>query len=190
MSNVALFGQMASGKSAIASALVDSGYIQLAFAQPLKNIAELAYGKIDKSGDYAVTTLDGDVEIISGREVLQRVGQSIKSHDRDFWLRCFFNTAKNYLDTPLVVDDGRFEFERDYLRRRGWVVVGIKTPDEVRRERYRTVYGRYPREVELNHESEVELPLIIQSADIILDGTEDPYHNMGIIKDYVSKNTP
>ena len=185
MRNVALFGQMASGKSSIAAALVDAGYIQLAFAQPLKNIAELAYGKIDKSGTYFVTTLDGEMEEISGREVLQRVGQSIKSHDRDFWLRCFFNQARNYLDTPLVVDDGRFEFERNALRSQGWTIVGIDTPERVRRERYLTVYGRYPTETELSHQSEIELPDIIRNADVILDGEDDPYMNIRTIQRYI-----
>ena len=182
--NIALFGQMASGKSSIAAALVDSGYVQLAFAQPLKNISELAYGKIDKSGEYEVTGLDGSVSLISGREVLQRVGQSIKGHDRDFWLRCFFNSSKNYLDTPLVVDDGRFTFERDALTREGWVIVGIDTPERVRRERYLTVYGRYPTQVELRHQSEIELPEIISNADVIVDGTEDPYENVRFILKY------
>lgn len=176
--NIALFGNMAAGKSAIASSLVDSGHIQLAFAGPLKAMAELAYGKIDKSGRYTVTNLDGIDTTISGREILQRVGQSIKSHDRDFWLRCFFRSAKNYLDTPLVVDDGRFIFERDSLALRGWLIVGIDTPARVRRERYRTIYGRYPTEVELNHQSERELPEIVRNADIIVGGEDDPYMNV------------
>lgn len=178
MRNIALFGQMASGKSAIASALVDAGYVQLAFAQPLKNISELAYGKVDKSGEYEVTSLEGVVHIVSGREVLQRVGQSIKSHDRDFWLRCFFRAATHYLDTPLVVDDGRFAFERDALAAKEWLIVGIDTPEGVRRERYKAVYGRPPTEVELNHQSEIELPEIIASANIIIDGEADPYANV------------
>lgn len=181
MRNVALFGQMASGKSTISKALVDSGYIQLAFAQPLKNISELAYGKIDKSGEYEVTKLDGLVELVSGREVLQRVGQSIKSHDRDFWLKCFFGSAQNYLDTPLCVDDGRFAFERDSLAAEGWLIVGIDTPERVRRERYITIYGRYPTSVELNHQSEIELPGIIDNADMVVSGTGDPYDNVRLI---------
>jgi|WetSurMetagenome_2_1015567.scaffolds.fasta_scaffold809888_1 hypothetical protein len=182
MKNVALFGQMASGKSAIAAALVDSGYIQMSFAQPLKNISELAYGKIDKSGEYTVTSLDGIEQVISGREVLQRVGQAIKEHDRDFWLRCFFRAADNLLDQPIVVDDGRFAFERDALSRRGWLIVGIDTPKAVRMERYRMIYGRYPTDVEMSHQSEIELPDIIVNADIILDGTDDPYMNLRAIR--------
>lgn len=183
MKNVALFGQMASGKSAIAAALVDSGYVQLAFAQPLKNISELAYGKIDKSGTYSVTSLDGEASDISGREVLQRVGQAIKAHDRDFWLRCFFRSAASYDSLPIVVDDGRFRFERDALRARGWLIVGINTNYQVRMDRYKAVYGRLPTEREMNHESEVELPSIINTADLIILGTDDPYLNAQRIRD-------
>lgn len=190
MKNVALFGQMASGKSAIAAALVDSGYVQLAFAQPLKNIAELAYGKIDKSGTYTVTSIDGDVHTISGREVLQRVGQSIKEHDRDFWLNCFFRTVSSYESLPIVVDDGRFAFERDALRARGWLIVGIDTPLDVRMERYKAVYGRYPTVMELSHQSEVELPSIIETADLIVNGTGDPYLNASRVREAAYESRP
>jgi len=172
---------MASGKSAIAAGLIDSGYVRLSFAQPLKNIAELAYGKVDKSGEYEITTLDGVIAMVSGREVLQGVGQSIKSHDRDFWLKCFFNAAKNYLDTPVVVDDGRFTFERDALSQKGWLIVGIDTPEGIRHERYMSVYGRYPTMTELTHQSEIELPNIIRDADIVVSGVEDPYENVRTI---------
>ena len=178
MKNVALFGQMASGKSAIAAGLVDSGFIQMAFAQPLKNISELAYGKVDKSGLYTVTNLDGVESTISGREVLQRVGQSIKSHDRDFWLRCFFRQVNLMDNNAIVVDDGRFEFERDALRDGGWLIVGIDTPEDVRLQRYHNVYGRYPTRAELTHQSEIELPGIIDTADMLVDGRDDPYENV------------
>ena len=190
MRNVALFGQMASGKSAIAAALVDSGYVGLSFAQPLKNIAELAYGKIDKSGVYIIRNLDGTESTLSGREVLQRVGQSIKGHDRDFWLRCFFRTAGNYLDYPLVVDDGRFFFERDALQSRGWLIVGLDTPEGIRFDRYRSTYGRYPTESEINHQSEIELPQIIKEAELVISGTDDPYINLAKIRSKASETPP
>lgn len=188
MRNVALFGQMAAGKSTIAAALVDAGYHRMSFAAPLKNVAALAYGKVEKSGKYEITSSDGGgSSLISGREILQRVGQSIKSHDRDFWLRCFLRDASNYGDTPLVVDDGRFLFERDALRAYGWLIVGINTSHSVRMQRYETLYGRTPTPEEENHESEKEVPLIVQSADLIIQGTDDPYWNAKTILNLARK---
>ncbi len=178
LKNVAIFGQMASGKSSIAEILTGKpGYIRIAFADPLKNISELAYGKIDKSGIYTVTDMAGNELQVSGREILQRVGQSIKAHDRDFWLRCFFNTAERFQDSPLIVDDGRFHFEAQALRDRGWLIVGLDTDESVRFERYERRYGRVPTYRELNHESEVEIPEIISTADLVLDGTYTPMYN-------------
>jgi hypothetical protein len=43
------------------------------------------------------------------------------------------------------------------------------------------VYGRLPTEVELNHQSEIELPDIIQQAHIVVNGTADPYENVRVI---------
>lgn len=180
MRNVALFGQMASGKSAIAQALVDNGYTKVAFAEPLKAISELAYGPIDKGTTYSVN-LDGYVRNVTGREILQRVGQSIKDHDRDFWLKCFLNTTNRLGSGPFVVDDGRFVFERDSLSKRGWLIVGVDTPVDVRMDRYQRAYGVLPSPTELDHPSETELPGIITNADLLVNGTDDPASSAGKI---------
>jgi len=180
MRNVALFGRMAAGKSTIAAALEDAGYHRMSFAAPLKNIAALAYGPIVKGDMYEVTPREAgfDRVLVSGREILQDIGQYMKYVDRDFWLKCFLRDANRYDTMPLVVDDGRFTFERDLLRSNGWLIVGIDTDDEVRYNRYETLYGRRPTTDEANHESEAEVPGIVADADIIVDGTVEAYKNL------------
>src|SRR3990167_1650751 len=171
MHNIALFGQMASGKSTISAALVDAGYVKISFAGPLKAVSELAYGKIYKSEYYTVIQ-DGNEVRLSGRQILQGVGQSVKSLDRNFWLNCFLRTARSFGETSLVVDDGRFIFERDALRKAGWTIVGIHTAHAIRMQRYQTLYGREPTEEEQNHQSELEIPTILDHADLIVQGSE------------------
>lgn len=178
MKNVALFGQMYAGKSTIADALSDAGYQRMAFAAPLKNVAAMAYGPIDKTGTYQATTRDGVKYQLSGREILQKVGQYMKDMDRDFWLKAFFTTKKNYLDQPLVVDDGRFIFEYEALVADGWLTVGVMTPDTVRFQRAVLLNGREPTPSEKNHESEIEIPSILDRCDIVVDGTQDSYFNV------------
>ncbi|MFW9992612.1 MAG: AAA family ATPase [Candidatus Odinarchaeota archaeon] len=73
------------------------------------------------------------------RDTLQRVATFFREIDHDIWVK---NTVKE-IDATLekdsasciVVDDVRFQNEVDFLRRRGFVIVRIKTSDEVRRER-------------------------------------------------------
>jgi hypothetical protein len=186
MRNIALFGHMGSGKTTIADALSRAGYQRVSFAAPLKAVAELAYGKIDKGAEYKTSmnlpdvNLDGGHPLTamkSGRQLLQEIGQSIKDVDRDFWLKCFFRTADTFADTPLVVDDGRFNFEFTSLQSAGWLTVGINTHQSVRMQRYESIYGRVPTDGELNHQSEVEVPGILQKCQIIVQGTDDAYDN-------------
>jgi hypothetical protein len=176
--NVALFGNMGAGKSTIADALTEHGYHRVSFAGPLRNVAALAYGEIDKGRTYFVMDPKcGKERKVTGRQILQGIGQAIKTFDRDFWLKCFIRDTQNYLDTPLVVDDGRFPFEFNALASRGWYTVGIATPDEVRFARIESIRGFAPTEEEKYHESEVEIPGIVTKCDLIVDGTADPYRN-------------
>ncbi len=182
MRNIALFGQIAAGKSTLAAALVDAGYHKMSFAGPLKNVAALAYGPVDKAKEYEITSSHagefhtiGHHRLISGREVLQQVGQVLKDVDRDFWLKCFMRDARNYLDTPLVVDDGRFLFEFEALRDNDWLTVGINTPHALRMQRAKALYGREPTAAEQSHQSEVEVPLILQKVDMIVQGNDESY---------------
>jgi hypothetical protein len=183
LKNVALFGQMYAGKSTIADALSDAGYQRMSFAAPLKNVAALAYGPVNKTENYNVITRDGIPTMLSGREILQKVGQTIKDVDLHFWLKAFFGTKRNYLDQPLVVDDGRFTFEYEALVADGWMTVGILTPDSVRWQRAVMLNGREPTPDEKNHESEIQIPSILDRCDIVVDGTQDPYHNAKRILD-------
>lgn len=179
--NIALAGNMYAGKSTIADALTEHGYQRMSFAGALKNVAALAYGPVDKTGTYEITTPNGEKGEISGRQVLQRVGQSIKEHDRDFWIKCFLRDAERYEGTPLVVDDMRFVFEMQALKDAGWLIVGVDTNWQVRMERAMAISGRKPTYEELNHQSEVEIPSVIKASHVKISGTGDPYQNVAAI---------
>ena len=178
MRNVALFGHMGSGKTTIADSLSRAGYQRISFSGPLKAVAELAYGKIDKGSDYEVVDAEGNKRKVSGREILQGVGQTIKDVDRDFWMKCFMRQVISFGDTPLVVDDGRFLFEWNELASDGWLTVGVNCHESVRMQRYESIYGRGPTEAEMNHQSEIEVPDILNRCSIILQGTDDPFENV------------
>lgn len=189
--NIGLAGNMYAGKSTIADALTEYGYQRMSFAAPLKNVAALAYGPIDKSATYETVqsvaprpprTEPYAIEK-SGRQILQEVGQAMKIVDRDFWLRCFSREAARYGDTPLVVDDLRFWFEMEHLIRLGWIIVGVNTPLPVRMERAERILGRRPTDAEMSHQSEIEVPKIISAADMVVSGNGDPYREAESILD-------
>lgn len=184
--NVALFGKAASGKTTIATVLAETGYLRMSFATPLKNVAALAYGTIGKGEWYDVKQGDEMVSL-SGRGVLQQIGQAVKEVDQEFWLKAFLRDAGRHGDKQVVLDDGRFEFERDALRGRGFLIVGVNTPQAVRHYRYEMLYGRKPTAEEEGHASESQIDRILQESDVIVQGTDDPYANVRRILEKMEK---
>lgn len=174
--SVAIVGEFASGKTTLANALIDTyGYKRVSFAGRLKEMAADVYGgraPVEKTAQYEVYPLRwDDPGEISGREVLQQLGQSVKELDRLFWVRWLMNDidAGRYGDGPFVTDDCRFPYEADALRKRGFSIVRVMTPIKVRMERYEMTYGRLPTEKEMTHPSETEVTLI--DWDMLVDGT-------------------
>lgn len=183
MRNVAIVGEFASGKTTLAELLIENfGFTRVSFAGKLKSVAAAVYepmepgqyGSIEKTKQYEVWPLMSQPETISGREVLQQLGQAVKDMDRLFWVRWLMNDIDSgiYGDGPFVTDDCRFPYEADALRERGFVIARIMTPLDVRMDRYEATYGRRPTMAEMNHPSETEVQSI--RWDLILDGMTSP----------------
>jgi len=173
MYNVAIVGKMGAGKSSLANFLVDvHQYTRVANAGALKTLAQMAYGPIDKGETYRITQdymLGPQETEISGREILQGIGQTLKSFDRDIWLKAMVRSMES-LQGPFVCDDTRFPFEADFLRKQGWIIVKLYVPKEIRMARYKSLYGREPTDAEMSHPSETEVDQI--EEDLLLSGLE------------------
>lgn len=176
MRNIAIVGGFGAGKTTLSDALVDKGYTRVSFAGLLKEMAARAYGgEIDKGRTYFVTDLQTGIDReISGREILQELGQSVKAMDRDFWINALVNDieAGRYGSNPWVTDDCRFPYEAKALRGVGFLIVKLNVALPVRLERYKTNYGRYPTSKELIHPSEMELEDI--EVDYEINGENPP----------------
>lgn len=177
MRNLAIVGGFAAGKTTLSEGLVQQGYTRVSFARYLKEIASRIYNEgvqLDKVGEYSVTSLNGLTGTLSGREILQQLGQAVKALDRDFWIKSLMADLDNgnYGDGPFVTDDCRFPYEADALRNSGFMIVKLDVGLDVRIQRYEQTYGRKPTPEELVHPSEIELVDIV--PDFRLDGTMEP----------------
>lgn len=183
MNGVLLVGNMASGKTTIASAISETGFRKESFAKGVRDVADMAYGELKKGGVYLVNDIHSGYIEISGREIMQRVGQHIKLIDQEFWLRAIERRMKEVEHEDgrfhkWVIDDGRFDFELAWARKRGWLIVGVNTPEPIRDQRYEIVYGRKPTDAEKNHASEQGILQLLLECDIVVQGNEDPYQNI------------
>jgi len=138
--NIGLIGKAQSGKDTAADILRRRFlYTPVPFAAPLKEMA-LSIDPLIPTGwdthvrlsrliaaagwDYAKTHYP---EV---RRVLQRVGQSARDSDPDYWLRPMRTTlnAAEAWNLPVVVTDVRYRNEADMLRARGFRLVRIVRP--------------------------------------------------------------
>jgi hypothetical protein len=166
--NVALIGRMGTGKSTIAQLLCDLyGYQRFSWAQPVKDIASLAYGPVDKAQGYEVELPSGDLGVRTGREILQRIGTDAMREqvDRQFWIRAGTRRIEARDDINWVNDDTRFPNEADSLARRGWAIVRLLLPDELRRARLTESYGAID-ENALAHPSETGVDDILVHLEL------------------------
>jgi hypothetical protein len=122
MRHVAFIGKSGTGKTTLSKMLSEHhGYELTSIAQPIREVALMAYGKFDKTMKYPQQTL-GLSRLISGRELLQEIGAAMREMDSLFWMRAWLRrTKRSSMDEVagnrrFVVDDIRLDAERLFIR--------------------------------------------------------------------------
>lgn len=135
MSNIIAFiGNAGSGKDYQCSKLVEQGYVKLAFADALREIAFASlcidynqgmehYDFLKKHDVINVFCPDGVDESqgyfrqFSFRTFLQKLGtEGIRNYDNDFWCRCMIKKIKEQQIKNICISDMRFINEYKYVR--------------------------------------------------------------------------
>lgn len=175
MRHIALIGKARSGKDTTAERLIKKyAYTRVAFADPLKEMAlradpivdwehpdpdEIADGRSSEERDavHLSELVDGEGwerakdDYPEVRRFLQRLGQTQREFDEDFWLRIALRKveAADNWNLPVVVTDVRYLNELLALQNVGFTAVRIVRPatetgdthaSETELDSYRTRY--------------------------------------------------
>ncbi|MFJ2907807.1 hypothetical protein [Streptomyces sp. NPDC087212] len=114
----------------------------MAFADPLKTAAldldpvigytPTGYGPLPLrlSDDVRRFGWDGSKQRPEVRRTLQRLGEAVRAHDADFWLRLALDkvAVADRWNLPVVLTDCRYPNEADALRAAGFVLVRVERP--------------------------------------------------------------
>ena len=165
---VAFYGPMVAGKSTAAKYLVDSrGYTLVSFAAKLKLLAWDLFG-IEGKGPEA-------------RLVLQKLGtEYMRSIDDLVWIKhALLRMESLGDDARIVLDDVRFINEAKWLKKNGFILILVDTPEEIRTERISRLYPETPPEAH-THSSEQEYTRI--KPDFTISGVGyDTHANLDVI---------
>jgi hypothetical protein len=122
MRPIAFIGKAGTGKTTLSQMLSEHyGYEVTSIAQPIREVAVMAFGKFDKAMKYPQQTL-GLSRLITGRELLQEIGASLREMDSLFWMRIWLRRTKQGAEdgavgsVMFVVDDVRLDAERAFIR--------------------------------------------------------------------------
>jgi hypothetical protein len=136
---VAFFGRAGSGKDYQCNLLQKQGYVKLAFADALRDIAYTSLGIEDRTPEHydnlkahncigvqdswdnsEILSIDSSStgHYLNFRQFLERLGtQGIRKYDNDFWCRCLVKTLSDNEYKKVCISDMRFPNEYYYLKR-------------------------------------------------------------------------
>lgn len=120
---IGLVGYSGSGKDALAAELCRwGGYTRYAFADSLKALllaTDTTFGNsLERLEDWKRRGLH------ETREKLQRLGQTLRDFDEDFWVK----SMPAILADRAIITDIRYPNELDWVKKRGGTVVAIHRP--------------------------------------------------------------
>jgi len=123
---VGFAGKMGSGKDTFAEWLIDHGLVEqtISFAGPVRYVAEYLFGVDPRSRD------------TKARGVLQEVGSKMREIDFGVWVNKLARDYKEkFYPRKVVITDVRHVNEADWVLGSGNLLILLKCPDELRRER-------------------------------------------------------
>lgn len=149
---IGLVGYSGSGKDSLAEELCRfGGYTRYAFADSLKALllaTDRTYGdSIERLEDWKRRGLHDT------REKLQRLGQTLRDFDEDFWVK----SMPAILADRAIITDIRYDNELDWVKKRGGTVVAIHRPG----------YGPVN-----DHKSETNTTRLLKMADTTLTNND------------------
>jgi len=136
---IAIAGKQGSGKSHLAAAFSDIGWLTFSIADPIKQLVALAHPHALKT-DHAMVGL----KMKTIRELYQAIGGAIRTHvDPYFWLSIATNRVDEAARTfrSIVVDDVRTPTEAQWLKDSGFIIIKLVASTEVRAGRIGKLIG-------------------------------------------------
>ncbi|MCS1350369.1 AAA family ATPase [Mechercharimyces sp. CAU 1602] len=138
---IALTGKMRSGKSTVAEYLSENyGFHSCAFGDTLKLFANKLF----------------QPRQLKDRQLYQWFGQTMRERESDIWVRHLDYAIYDLVTTGknIVITDLRQPNEYQYCREKGFAIIRVTCPDDIRLQRMRQEGDLFD-ETTLNHETEM-----------------------------------
>jgi dephospho-CoA kinase len=179
MIRIGICGKAGTGKDTAAKYILKKykNIKQVAFADPIKKIAETMYPNIDKKWLYGPSQFRNSIiknafknnEPLSVRQLLIDIGTAGRAYNENIWIESVFNNI-NLTSDSFIFSDIRFINEFNYLKKNNFKTIKIKR-----------IKNNSP-----NSETETQLDLIPEDEfSCIIDNDYDIKHLYEKIDDFL-----
>ena len=170
---IGLVGKMCAGKTHVGNILSRRCALKkFAFADKVKDIAKDLFNMKHKN-----------------RELLQKIGQSMRVIDKYVWINYLLYTIKD--EDRVIIDDIRYPNELSALQDRGFIIIKLIVDKNTQRKRLVETYpDNYHEHLDrLNHESEIHIDNL--KCDFEIKSDENVIENiLKCIDPYYDKSLP
>lgn len=162
---VALFGKIRSGKDTVGKILIkEYGFQRFAFGDGIGEIIDKYFPEARVYG--------------KPRKHYQHIGQKLRELNPNVWINYLLQTVwesgrasrVSGDEFNVVITDGRQLNEAEKMKKEGYLIIKVTTPDELRVERMKALGDIFEPE-DLQHETELQVDLIQPDVEIINDGS-------------------
>lgn len=182
--NVALISEAGGGKDFLAECLInDYGYTRYAFADHVKNVAEVWFPHLYGDGKS------------KNRQLLQAIGTKFREIDPDVWIKMMFKDIdsqaairKRFKECRefIVITDCRMPNEYKALKERGFVFIRVHTDEAIRQQRLLQRGDKFT-ENDMKHHTESFYNQFECDYTITNNGTQqEAYRQLDDILDYLT----
>ena len=177
--NIALVGEMGSGKDTVAKLLKPYGYNRLSLADPIRKIEKLlSAGEPEDArallrgisrtlSDYTINAiLSGVLQFYTGRKRLQALGTKAVERQPGIWLDHLMRKISPA--TKVVITDCRRRQELDEFQKQGFLLIYIDVSPETQRKHLVARDSMFNSE-DLEHPAESEIKSLRPLCHLVLD---------------------
>jgi dephospho-CoA kinase len=164
LSKIALTGKMRSGKDTVADHLIKNyGFTRFAFGDGIRSVCKDLFPEQFDNGQ-------------KPRSLLQGVGQAMRVFNPIVWIRKCFRDIDEYGGANIVITDLRQPNELHAVKLRGYYVIRVSSPDELRMQRMNAAGDNFTMD-NLNHETERHIDSMDVDFEIHNDGDLKQLHS-------------
>lgn len=132
---IGVTGKKQSGKSLMANYLKKYNFVELSFAEPIKEICKILFNFTDDQMNGQLKEIIDENWNVTPRKCMQFIGTELFRNQlnklicdigEDIWMKIVYQKIKKLLGNNIIISDVRYQNEADMIKNCGGIIIKIQ----------------------------------------------------------------